>query len=143
MLIIFVTSLMRYKRSHISLLGIFIVCAVAIIIPIATVKPDLIQAVFHTLPGLNARPSLGLLIGAIVIASGFIWLVQGLKRVQVFDMVLGAGAIGIEALVLFQPDRFNSDVAVAFIASLISALCVGGLIVGFTPEKNPSIGNYA
>lgn len=135
MFTLFTTSMVRYKTSHISLLGIFIVCAAALIIPIATVKPDLIHNVFDTIPGLNARPGLGLIIGAIIIASGFIWLVQGLKQGQVFDMTLGAAAIGIEVLVLSQPVRFDADLGVIFIMSLICALCIGGLIAGSTSDR--------
>ena len=143
MLTLFVTSISRYKTSHVSLAGIFIVCSAVFVISIATIKPDWIHAIFDAIPGLDARPGLGLIIGAMIIASGFMWIVSGLKRGELANMSLGAAAIGIEALVLFQPDRFNADLGVIFIGSLICALCIGGLIAGATPEHKHSLKNFA
>ena len=143
MFTLFLAALMRYKTSHISLSGVFIVSLAAFALPLITAKPDLVYAVFDAVPGLNARPGLGLVIGAIIIAIGFIWLVGGLKRGRLLDIAIGATAIGIEALILFQPTKFNVDLGVTFVVSLICALCIGGLIAGATPEHTHSTGNYA
>lgn len=143
MFILFATSLIRYKSSHITLPGIFIVCVAVAALPIAMAKPDLIYAAFERVPGLNARPGLGLIIGAIIIAGGFIWLVGGLKSGRFLDMSIGALAIGIEAIVLFQSARFDADLGVVFVVSLICALCVGGLIAEASPDRSQSTNNYA
>lgn len=143
MFALFVASLMRYKTSHISLLGIFIICPVVIALPLATAKPDLIHIAFDAVPGLNARPGLGLVIGAVITASGFIWLVGGLKNGRFLDMSIGALAIGIEAMVLFQPARFDADLGVIFVVSLICALCTGGLIAGASRDDRQPLSNYA
>ena len=143
MFTLFLAALMRYKTSHITLLGIFIVNLAVLALPLATAKPDLIYTAFEAIPGLNARPGLGLVIGAIIIAVGFTWLVGGLKRGRLLDIAIGATAIGIEALILFQPAEFNADLGVTFVVSLICALCIGGLIAGATPDNTHSAGNYA
>lgn len=143
MFTLFIASLMRFKTSYITLSGIFIICLAVAVLPAATAKPDLIYVVFDAIPGLNARPGLGLVMGAIIIAAGFIWLVGGLKRGELLDMAIGATAIGIEALVLFQPAKFNADLGVTFVVSLICALCIGGLIAGATPDHTQSLRNYA
>ena len=144
MLTLFVASLTRYKTSHITLLGIFIISLAVAAVPLAMAKPDLIYTAFDAVPGLNARPGLGLIIGATIIAGGFIWLVGGLKNGRILDMSIGALAIGIEAMILFQTSRFDADLSVIFIVSLICALCVGGLIAGVSPERpHSSASNYA
>jgi len=143
MLAVFVISLMRYKSSHVSLVGIFIICAAVLVIPLSTIRPDFVYAVFDTIPGLNARPGLGLVLGAVIIAIGFMWVVGGLKRGNLLDMSLGAAVIGIETLVVFQPARLNADFGVIFVVSLICALCIGGLIAGATTDRTDSLKNFA
>jgi len=144
MFTLFVASLMRFKTSHITLPGIFIICLAVAALPVAMAKPDLIYTVFEKIPGLNARPGLGLMIGATIIAGGFFWVIGGLRRGQMLDMIIGALAIGIEAMVLFQSSRFDADLGVIFVASLICALCIGGLIAGASPDRSqPSSANYA
>lgn len=140
---LFLAALMRYKSSYISLSGIFIVSLAVLALPVATAKPDLVYEVFDAIPGLNARPGLGLVIGAIIIAIGFIWLVEGLKRGRLLNIAIGTTAIAIEAIILFQPAKFNADLGVTFVVSLICALCIGGLIAGATPAPKHSAGNYA
>ena len=140
---LFVASLLRYKTSHITLLGIFIICLAVAALPLAMAKPDLIYAAFDHVPGLNARPGLGLVIGATIIAGGFFWLVGGLKSGHVIDMSIGALTISIQSLVLFQLAQFDTDLGVVFIVSLICALCIGGLIAGASPDRSYSRTNYA
>lgn len=143
MFTLFVASLMRYKTSHITLSGIFISCLAVAALPAVTAKPDLIHVVFDAIPGLNAHPGLGLVIGAIIIAAGFMWLVNGLKRGRLLDVCIGVLAIGIEAIILFQPSRFNADLGVIFAVSLICALCIGGLVADASPNRSHPLGHYA
>lgn len=140
---LFIASLIRYKSSNISMLGIFIIVLAVGAIPLATAKPDLVHDVFEAIPGLNAQPGLGLIIGAVIIASGCLWLVRGLKYGQILDLSMGALIIGIEAVILFQPDSLNTDLGVIFVVSLICALCFGGLVAGSSPDKNLNTAHYA
>lgn len=140
---LFLATLMRYKTSHITLLGIFIICLAVAALPIAIAKPDLYYLAFEAIPGLDARPGLGLVIGAIIIATGFIWVMEGLKRDQGLSVAIGTTAIAIETFILFRPDKFNVDLGVTFILSLICALCIGGLIAGSAPDETHSPRNYA
>ena len=125
-----ITSLKRYKSSHISLVGIFIVSCGVVAIPLATAKPELAFLVFDKIPGLDARPGLGLIMGAIILAGGLIWLVSGLLNGRKLAMCMGAVVIGVEAVILFQPENYNTDLGVIFSVSLICALCLNGLIAG-------------
>ena len=133
---LFITSLMRYKSSHISLIGIFIISLTVVAIPLATAKPELAFIVFDKIPGLDARPGLGLIMGAVILASGLIWLVNGLKHGHILGMSMGALIIGVEAVILFQPENYNTDLGVIFIVSLICALCFGGLLAGASSDLN-------
>jgi len=131
---LFITSLMRYKSSHISLVGIFIISFAVVAIPLATAKPELAFLVFDKIPGLDARPGLGLMMGAVILASGLIWLVSGLMNGRKLDMGMGAVVIGTEAVILFQPENYNTDLGVIFTVSLICALCFGGLLAGSSSD---------
>lgn len=141
--VIFISSLMRYKASQISLSGIFIISTAALVLPIATVSPDIIYAAFENIPGLEAHPGLGLVIGAAIIACGVTWVANGLKQGRLLNVIIGAVAIGVEGLILYQPSRFNMDLAVIFIVSLICALCIGGLIAGSTFDESRHTPNHA
>jgi hypothetical protein len=136
MLSLFIASLMRYKDSQISLVGIFVISLAALILPLATAKPDVVHTVFDYIPGLNANPGLGLVIGATIIAFSLICIVSSLKSGQLLGVLLGAIAIGMQSYVLYQPDYLNMDFGVIFVVSLICALCVGGLIAGSTPNRS-------
>ncbi len=136
MFILFISSLMRYKSSQISLIGIFVISVAALALPLATAKPDWVYMAFDYLPGLNAIPGLGLVIGAVIIAFGLIWIVSGLRDGQLLTILYGAGAIGAQTYILYQPDRLNMDFGVIFIVSLICALCIGGLIAGSHSEHS-------
>lgn len=140
---LFITSLMRYKSSHISMVGIFIISFAIIAMPLATAKPELAFLVFDKIPGLDARPGLGLIMGAVILASGLIWIVTGLKHGRILDMSMGALIIGAEAVILFQPENYNTDLGVIFILSLICALCFGGLIAGASSDVTQPKEQYA
>jgi len=140
---LFITSLLRYKSSHISLVGIFIISFAIVAIPITTAKPELAFLVFDKIPGLDARPGLGLIMGAVILASGLIWIVTGLKHGRILQMSMGALIIGAEAVILFQPENYNTDLGVIFTLSLICALCFGGLIAGASSDLNQPKEQYA
>jgi len=143
MSVILITSLIRFKSSQISLLGIFIITLGVLVLPLATVKPELIEAAFLQIPGLDAYPGLGLVIGAIIIANCLIWIANGLRHGRILTVFIGTIAIGVEALILFQPNHFNMDFGVIFVMSLICALCIGGLIAGSKSTHSEKLPNYA
>lgn len=135
-LALFVSSIMRYKDSQISLIGIFIISFAATILPLATAKPDILYAAFDHVPGLDANPGFGLVIGALIIAFGLSYIVNGLRGGHFFGVLIGAVAIGMQGLILYAPERLNIDFGVIFLGSLVFALCVGGLIAGSTTDYN-------
>lgn len=141
--VITISSLIRFKSSQISLPGIFIISLGVMLLPLATARPDLIETAFYQVPGLEARPGLGLIIGASIIACCLFSIANGLKTGRLLNVLIGTVAMGIEAIILYQPDQFNMDFGVIFIMSLICALCIGGLIAGSTEGQTESTSTYA
>jgi len=94
MLLIVVTSLIRFKSSQISLMGIFIITLGVLVLPLATARPDLIENAFYQIPGLNAYPGLGLVIGAVILSSCLFWIVDGLKKGQLTTVLIGTVIAG-------------------------------------------------
>jgi hypothetical protein len=58
-------------------------------------------------------------------------------------MSMGAIVIGIQATILFKPEKFNADLGVIFVVSLICTLCVGGLVAGATSDQSKLDDNFA
>lgn len=139
---LFVISLQRYKASHISLIGIFVICAASLTLPATMAKPDWVYFGFETIPGLNAHPGLGFVIGAGIIAAGFYWLVAGLKSGRLLEMSMGGLVIGIQSTILIRPENFDIDLGVVFVVSLICALCIGGLVAGVSTNRAQAVDNY-
>ncbi|WP_427451085.1 hypothetical protein [Litorimonas sp. WD9-15] len=129
-LALFIASLQRYKNSRITLSGIFILSAATLILPIVSIRPDLVRDVFAAIPGLGAAPGFGLIIGAAIMAAGLAWITNGLRRLKLFNVIIGAALVGIQGIVLLAPGRANLDLGIVFICSLIAALCIGGLVAG-------------
>ncbi len=128
--VLFVSSLIRFKHSYITLPGIFILSLAAAILPLASIKPGLVRDVFSGVPGLLAAPGFGLIIGAVIMAAGIAWIVNGLRKSQFINTIIGAILVGSQALILMAPGRFDLDSTIIFLSSLIVALCIGGLIAG-------------
>ena len=143
MSIILISSLIRFKTSQISLPGIFILTLGVLVLPLTMAKPELIEAIFYQIPGFDAYPSLGFIIGAVIIASCLVWIGNGLKHGWLLNVLIGTVAIGLEAIILYQPNHFSMEFGVIFITSLIFALCIGGLIAGTTSDQTESTLNYA
>ena len=140
---LFVISLQRYKASHISLLGIFVISAAALLLPATMVEPAWVYSAFDSIPGLNAHPGLGYVIGASLIAAGFYWLIDGLASGKILEMSMGGIVIGLQSMVLLKPENYNLDLGVVFIVSLICALCIGGLVAGVSANRQQAVDNYA
>jgi len=142
-LALFISSILRYKHAQITLFGIFLVSAATLILPIASVRPDIISHAFDTIPGLNAHPGFGFVIGAAMMASGLAWVVNGLRKGIILDMTLGVCLVGIQAVIILRPGLTSLDFGIVFIVSLISALCVSGLIAGTSLNHTPPAHRYA
>ena len=138
---LFIVSFQRYKSSHISLIGAFVICTTALILPMAIAMPNLVYSALETIPGLSEQPGLGFVIGASIIAAGLYWLVSGLKSGRLLEMSMGGIVIGIQSMILIQPENFNIDLGVIFVVSLICALCVGGLVAGVTSNQQQTVDN--
>jgi len=129
-LTLFIASLQRFKNSRITLPGIFILSAATLILPIISIKPDLVRDVSAAIPGLNAAPGFGLIIGAAIMAAGLAWIANGLRRLKLFNVIIGAALVGIQGVILIAPGRATLDLGIVFVCSLIAALCIGGLVAG-------------
>ena len=129
-LILFVSSLIRFKHSYITLPGIFILSLSAAVLPLASIKPGLIRDIFSSIPGLLPAPGFGLVIGAVIMAAGMAWIVNGLRKSQFVNIIVGTVLIGTQVLILMAPGRIDLDGVIIFLTSLIGALCIGALIAG-------------
>ena len=129
-LVLFVSSLIRFKHSYITLPGIFILSLSAAVLPLASIKPGLIRDVFFSIPGLLPAPGFGLVIGAVIMAAGMAWIVNGLRKSQFINIIVGTVLIGTQVLILMAPGRIDLDGVIIFLTSLIGALCIGAMIAG-------------
>lgn len=127
---LFIGSMMRFKHSRITLSGIFILSLATLILPFASIRPDLVRETFAAIPGLTAAPGFGLVIGAAIMAAGLAWVANGLRRLKLLSVVIGAALVGIQMVVLLSPGRATFDLGIVFVCSLIAALCIGGLVAG-------------
>ena len=110
--------------------------------PATIIQPEWVYSAFDLIPGLNAQPGLGFVIGSSIIASGFYWLVAGLKSGRPLEMSMGGTVIGIQSMILIKPENFNIDLGVVFLVSLICALCIGGVVAGVSTNKQQAVDNY-
>lgn len=129
-IVLFISSLLRFKHSRITLAGIFILSASAAILPIASIRPDLVRDTLLSVLGLIPAPGFGLVIGASIMAAGLAWVVNGIRKSRISNIIIGTALIGFQAVILMAPGRINLDTIILFISSLITALCIGGLIAG-------------
>lgn len=140
---LFISSILRYKHAQITLSGIFLVSAAASILPIASLRPDLIYYAFDLLPGLPARPGFGFIIGAAIMASSIGWIVNGLRTGKLLDILLGSAVVAIQVMILFTPGEITLDFGIVFVLAFICALCVSGLIAGSSLSHSRPARRYA
>ena len=71
-----------------------------------------------------------MVIGAVIMAAGMAWIVNGLRKSQFVNIIVGTVLIGAQVLILMAPGRIDLDGVIIFLTSLIGALCIGAMIAG-------------
>lgn len=129
-MVLFTSSILRFKYSRMTLFGVFIVSLGMLLLPLASIRPDAVRALILSVPGLSPAPSFGIIIGGVIMSFGLACVVKGLRDMELVRLLIGAGVIGLQTLILIAPDRTTLDLGILFVCSLIAALCIGGLVAG-------------
>ena len=127
---IFVSGIIRFKHSQITLPGIFLLTFCSSFIPLMLWAPQLPEMLAANIPGLEPTPSFGLIIGAGILAAGIGLAFNGLRQKSWTMILMGLAALFIETSIIMKPAFFNADTIIIFIASFIAALSIGGAIAG-------------
>jgi len=127
---IFISGIIRFKYTQISLPGIFLLTACSALIPLMMWVPNLPETIAADIPGVNTIPTFGVLIGAGIIAAAIGIAINGVRRNSPFMMGFGLLTLMIQAYILFSPGLITIDNIIIFFTALISALALGGAIAG-------------
>ena len=130
LVIIFCSAIIRYKHTQISLAGIFILTAVSAIIPMMLWFPGWTQSVTSVILGISAVPTIGIIIGAALIASALGMALNGIRRHSPIMMGMGITALFAQAYLLMKPEFITLDNSVIFISGFLIALAVSAVIAG-------------
>ena len=128
--IIFVSGIIRYKYSQITLLGIVLVTLASALIPAMLWIPDWPVSILESLAGMKAMPTFGLIIGAAIVASALGIILNGLRRKSNIMIALGLLALFSQAFLLLNPALVTLDNSVVFFTSLLIAMTIGASIAG-------------
>jgi len=128
--VIFCSAIIRYKYTQISLAGIFLLTLASAIIPMMLWFPALPQQVAASIPGLNAIPSIGIFIGAVITATALGMTLNGVRRHSFIMMGLGMTALLAQAYLLMKPELMTVDNSIIFISGFLASLAVGATIAG-------------
>lgn len=129
-LTIFISGIVRFKHSQITLLGIFLLTICSALIPLMMWMPSWPEAFAAAIPGISAKPAFGIIIGAAIIAAGLGFALNGIRRGSRFMLLLGLSTLGVEVFLLINPNLMSVDNVIVFSASFITALAIGGSIAG-------------
>lgn len=127
---IFCSAIMRYKHSQISLAGIFILTAASALLPLMLWFPSWPQSLAAVMPGLNAFPTIGIIIGSAIIAGALGMMLNGVRRHAPIMIAMGVVMMFAEAALLLKPDYMTLDNSIIFSAGLLISLAVGAIIAG-------------
>lgn len=129
-LAIFVSSIIRFKHTQITLAGIFLLTICSAFIPLMLWMPTWPETLTSTIPGVSAIPAYGIIIGAGIVAAGIGFALNGVRRKSRLMLLLGLSVLGVEAFLLINPSLMTVDNIIIFMASLVTALAIGGAIAG-------------
>ena len=129
-LAIFISGIIRFKHTQITLLGIFILTLGSSLIPLMSWFPQLPEALVQNVSGVQTVPTFGIIIGAAVTATGIGFAINGIRRKSWMMIFLGLVALAIEAILLMTPLLFTADNIIIFLTALIATLAIGGTIAG-------------
>lgn len=129
-LAIFISGIVRFKHTQITLPGIFLLTICSALIPLMMWIPSGPERLAAAIPGVTAIPAIGIIIGASIIAAGLGFAINGVRRGSRLMLLLGVSVLGIETFLLMSPSLMTVDNIIVFIASLVTALAIGGAIAG-------------
>lgn len=128
--IIFCSAVIRYKYSQITLAGIFLVTAAAALIPMMLWFPAWTQKTIAAIPGISAAPTIGIMMGAAILAASFGMILNGIRRHAPIMMGLGILALFAQGYMLLKPEMMTIDNGIIFGASFLCALGIGAAVAG-------------
>lgn len=130
--VIFVSAVMRYKHAQISMAGIVLLTTASALIPMMLWFPMWPQSIIAAIPGLSAMPSIGIFMGAAILAMALGMTLNGVRRHSPLMMAMGIIALLIEFYMLMKPEFLTVDNSVVFVAGFLSALAFGAAIAGLS-----------
>ncbi len=120
--VIIVSSLLRIQHNHLSWLGFIHIVFGCLILPLIAYQPEL-MTLFEPVTTLKAIPYLGFTLGAIVIALSLGLMMNGLRRRYYVDAVIGAFAICMQFVFIFNPDYMIFDLFPVLLFTVMFVLC--------------------
>ena len=128
--IVFVSGIIRYKYSQITLTGIALTTLTAGLMPAMLWKPDWTVTVLDGFAGMKAMPTFGVIIGAAILASSLGFIINGLRRAS--NVMIGLGLLGMasQAVLLLDPALVTADNVVVFLTALLIALTISAAVAG-------------
>jgi len=129
-LAVLVSSIIRFKHSQITLSGIFLLTVSSALIPFMIWFPNWPESFAANIPGAEASPAFGLVIGASVMAAALGFAINGIRRQSTLMVALGLMTLIFEIYLLMTPSLMTTDNMIIFFASFLAALAVGGTLAG-------------
>ncbi len=128
--VIFASGVVRHKYKQITLPGIFLLTLASALIPLMLWAPQWPRNVVENLSGMSAVPTIGIFMGAAILASAIGMGLNGIRRQSLPMMGLAISAVVVEAYLLLSPQFMTLDNGIVFVTGFITALAVGGSIAG-------------
>lgn len=129
-LVIFVSGIIRFKHTQITLPGIFLLTLCSALIPLMMWFPQWPETLAAGIPGIEPVPAFGLVIGAGIIAAAIGIAINGARRQSSLMIALGLTTLLAETYFIMRPSLVTLDNMIIFFAALLVSLAVGGAIAG-------------
>lgn len=129
-LAIFISGIIRFKHSQITLSGIFLLTFFSGLMPMMMWFPSWHETLAASIPGINSIPTFGIAIGAAIVAASIGFSLNGIRRQSVIMLFLGLPFLGVEGFLLITPNLMSIDHVIIFFVALLTAFTVGGVIAG-------------
>jgi len=130
--VIFISGVVRHKSSQITIPGIFLLTLASALIPLMLWVPQWPRNVIAHLPGMSLMPTIGIFMGAAIVAVAIGMGLNGIRRRSLPMMGLAITAITAQAYLLLNPLFLTFDNVIVFISGFLAALAVGGSIAGWS-----------
>ncbi len=129
-LIIFISGIIRFKHTQITLAGIFLLTFFSGLMPMMMWFPTWHETLVANIPGINSIPAFGIVIGAAIVAASISFSLNGIRQESVIMLFLGLPFLGVEGFLLITPNLMSLDHSIIFFVALLTTFAVGGVIAG-------------